>query len=139
MNDDSIGELALRPIKKLPVKTLNSRLVDSQLRLAGGKLVWGVLGNVKVNNPKLSEHFVTVSVFHESKWFTMARYHDFDSGENGPEALAKFLGLGVRDVFPISFDLKGISQGDPASLKSTIEREPRKRLTRAEIIALAVP
>ncbi|MGH8018121.1 MAG: hypothetical protein ACREIA_07495 [Opitutaceae bacterium] len=138
-NSDELGETAVRPIKKLPVKNLTGRVAATRVKLANGSTAWALIGNVDVTNPRLTEHFLTLSILRDGRWFTMARYHDFDAAERGPDALAKFCGLGVNDVFPISYDISQASLGDPAALVGTIEKEPRERLTRAQIIALAVP
>ena len=69
----------------------------------------------------------------------MARYHDFDASERGPQVLAAFLGLPIKEVFPISYDISRFSLGASAALVGTIEQEPREKLTRAQIIGLAVP
>ena len=138
-NEDEKGETAVRPVEKTPVKSLTGRLVGTQVRLVNGANVWAIIGNVDANNPRLTQHFLTISILRDGRWFTMARYHDFDANERGPQALAAFLGLQVEDVFPISYDISRFSRGDPAALVGTIEREPREKLTRAEIIALAVP
>lgn len=138
-NSDEVGETAVRPIKNLPVKNLNGRLAATQVKLANGVAVWALVGNVDVTNPRLTKHFITVSVLRDRRWFTMARYHDFDAAERGPITLAEFLGFDVNTVFPISYDIAGLALGEPAALTGTIEKEPRERLTRAQIIALAVP
>jgi hypothetical protein len=129
----------VRPIKKLPVKNLIGRVAAVSVRLANGSTAWALIGNVDVDNPRLTEHFLTLSILRDGFWFTMARYHDFDAAEHSPDALAKFCDLGLDDVFPISYDISHISLGDLAALVGTIEKEPRDRLTRAQIIALAVP
>jgi len=138
-NSDQRGETAVRPVKRTPGKSLTGRFVGTQVRLANGAKVWALIGNVDASNPRLTQHFLTLSVFREGRWFTMARYHDFDANERGPEALAAFLGLRVEDVFPISYDISRCSLGDPAALVGNIAKEPREKLTRAQIIALAVP
>lgn len=138
-SEERVGETAIRPVKKIPVKNLNARLVGTQVRLANGSHLWALIGNVDPDNPRLTQHFLTLSVFNKGKWFTMARYHDFDSGERGPHALADFLGLAVTDVFPISYDIRRFSLGKSDALMGVIEEAPREKLTRAQIIALAVP
>ncbi|MEY2493786.1 MAG: hypothetical protein QOJ45_278 [Verrucomicrobiota bacterium] len=138
-NVDQLGETAVRPIKETPVKTMTGRLVGTRIRLANGASFWATVSNVDERNPRLTQHFLTVSVFRNGKWFTMARYHDFDSTERGPEALASFLGLRVDEVFPMSYNISQFCVGESAALVGTIEKEPREKLTRAEIIALAVP
>jgi hypothetical protein len=40
LNDDEIGETMTRPVEKLPVETLDNRLVGTQVRLANGLDVW---------------------------------------------------------------------------------------------------
>jgi hypothetical protein len=36
LNDDEIGETMVRPVEKLPVETLDNRIVGTQVRLANG-------------------------------------------------------------------------------------------------------
>lgn len=136
---ERIGETAVRPIKKIPVKNLNGRIVATQVRLANSTSVWALIGNVAPTNPKLTQHFLTLSVELNAKWFTMARYHDFDASERGPHALAAFLNLPIDAIFPISYNISRVCEGDPAALVGTIEKEPQEKLTRADIIGLAVP
>jgi len=98
VNNDELGETVVRPVKNTPVKTLIGRVVGTQVRLARGASVWATIGNVDASNPRLTQHLLTLSVFRDGRWFTMARYHDFDADERGPEALATFLGLRVADA-----------------------------------------
>ncbi len=140
VNDDvRHGETAVRPIKKMPVEALTGRFVGDRVRLANGAEVRALIGNVDPSNPRLTQHFLTLSVFRNGHWFTMARYHDFDCNERGPQVLAAFLGLNVDEVFPISYDMSRFYVGEPAALVGTIEKELREKLTRAQIIGLAVP
>ena len=73
------------------------------------------------------------------KWFTLSRYHDFDYSQSGPEALSNFLRMDVDQVFPISYDLRPFAKGDAGALVGKIAKEPREKLTRSQIIAMAVP
>jgi len=138
-SDESRGETVVRPIKQIPVKNLNGRLVGTQVRLANDTVVWALIGNVDATNPRLTLHFLTLSIFHDDRWFTLARYHDFDRKERGPVALAAFLRLAVEQVFPISYDIRRFCHGESGALLGMIEAEPREKLTEDEIIALAVP
>jgi hypothetical protein len=138
-SDDRTGDTLVRPIKRVPVKSLTGKVIGTQVRFANGRQAWALIGNVDPQNPRLTEHFLTVSIERDGKWFALARYHDFDYADRGPEALARFLGLPIDEVFPISFDLRQYAQGDPAALAGSVPKEPRERLSRAEIIALAVP
>jgi len=118
---------------------LTGKLVGMQVVLANGTPVWALMGNVDASNPRLTAHFRTLSVERGGTWFHLARYHDFDANERGPEQLATFLDLAVDDVFPISYDLLPHSKGDPKALRGTIQAKPSEVLTRDQIIALAVP
>lgn len=136
-NDDEKGELTLKPVKKIPVKTLDNRVVGTEVQLHNGIKVLGILGNISVESRRITQHFLTLSIVTAGKRFVMARYHDPDWKTRGPGQLADFLGLRVEDVFPISYNLTSVAVGDQNALVGTIVAEPAERLTRAELIALA--
>jgi hypothetical protein len=131
-------ETSVRPIKA-PVSSPDGKLVGAEVSLANGQKKWALIGSIDAKNPALTEHFLTLSLRHDSKWFHVARYHDYDAAQRGPEQLASFLGLAIDDVYPISYDIRAYVKGDPSSLCRSIPKAPGKKLTRAEIIALAVP
>ena len=132
-------ETELVPVRKLPCKNLNGRLVGTQVLLADGSLLWSFRGNIDTSNPGLTKHFITISIEKNGKWFHLARYHDYGFADRSPAHLAAFLGKDIDAVFPIRYDIQSLSEGEPAALKGTFEKEPKVRLTRAEIIAMAVP
>jgi hypothetical protein len=136
LNDDEIGETMARPVEKLPVETLDNRLVGTQVRLANGSEVWGLLGNFDVKHPRATQHFLTLSIERGGKWFRLARYFDFDFTNRSPDALARLLGLGVDDVFPITVDVRRYVRGDPTALTAIVLKEPREKLTLEELMAL---
>src|SRR5450756_442436 len=138
LNDDEIGETMVQPVKMIPVETLDNRLLGTQVRLANGLQVWALIGNVDVTNPRATQHFLTLSIERSGKWFFLARYHDVGFTAHGPEALARFLGLGVDDVFPITVDVRRFVRGGPAALAAIVLKEPQERLTSAELNAMAV-
>jgi hypothetical protein len=133
------GEAAIEPVKKMPCTTLNGRIVGTQVELADGTMAWALLGNIDTGNPAFSKHFLTLSVESNGDWFHLARYHDYDFDERGPAKLSEWLGKPVEQVFPIAYDIRHIVKGEFVTLKGKIEKEPSEKLTRAEIIALAVP
>ena len=133
------GGLGLRPVNQLPVNRLDGRLAGCQVVLNSNRKFWALLGNVDLKAPQLNQHFLTISVLNRTTWFTMARYFDFDANERGAFALASFLGLDPKEVFPISYDLSSFCVGDKSAVAGVINMEPDVRLSRAEIIALAVP
>ncbi|WP_321474945.1 hypothetical protein [uncultured Paludibaculum sp.] len=138
-NRDRTGETTVRGVKRIPVKKLSGKVIATLICLANGTQAWALIGNIDPLHPRLAEHFLTLSIEHRGKWFHLARYHDFDYADRGPEALSQFLGVAVDEIFPISFDVREYAWGDPASLQGCVRKEPRERLTREEIIALAVP
>jgi len=135
LNEDEIGEMMIQPVE-LPVETLDNRVVGDQVRLANGSRVWASFGNFDVRDPRATEHFLDISIERGGEWFHLARYHDVDFPEEGPEALARFLGLHVDDVFPITVDVRRYVRGDPALLTAIVLKEPQERLTDAELIAM---
>jgi hypothetical protein len=58
--------------------------------------------------------------------------------ERGPDALARFLGPSVDQVFSISCDVQKYVKGEANALAGTVPRKPRVRLTKAELMVLAV-
>ena len=136
---DERGETLVSPVAKLPAKSLQGCVVGVDLVLASGKKVLAMCGNVDLENPQLAEHFMTFSFYrHDGALFHLARYHDFDAAERGPAQLARFLGLPIADIFPARWDLTPHAVGAPAALQGVLNEGPRERLTRSEIIALAV-
>ena len=131
-------ETVVKPVKLLPVDTLQGRVVGTLLRLANGGDAWGLLGNIDTASARMTRHFLTVSVFNDGRWFAMARYHDVDYRERGPAALSAFLGLRVGDVFPIQYDVRQHVEGNSAALAGDILAEPSETLTRAELITMSV-
>jgi len=138
-NRDGVGETVVRPISRVPVKNMTGKLVGTQVRLANGTQAWALVGNVDSRKPRLTKHFLTLSIERDGRWFSLARYHDFDYSDRGPNALSRFLGVTVEEIFPIDFDIQQYVEGDPAALKGQIQVEPDEKLSRAEIIAMAVP
>jgi hypothetical protein len=138
-NREGADETFVRPVKEAPVDDLAGKIVGTEVMLANGQRVWALIGNVDPTNAKLTQHFLTLSVERGGRWFMLARYHDFDYAEKGPEVLADFLRLSVEDVFPVRYDIRQYVKGKADALSGDIPREPRERLSRAEIIAMAVP
>jgi len=137
---DSPDETYVMPMRSVPVRSLTGRIVGLPVRLANGNAIMGIIGNVELENPELTEHFLTFTALRaDGKRFHLARYHDHDVSKCGPEKLAAFLEQPLESVFPINYDLSGLVLSSSSALRGSILAVPRKRLTRSEIIALAVP
>jgi hypothetical protein len=133
-------ETFVRPVGRVPVANLAGKIIGTRVLLANGQRAWALIGNIDQANARLTEHFLTLSIEHDTRWFTLSRYHDFDYAEKGPEGLARFLGLPIGEVFPITYDIREfVKGGDVAALVGQIPEAPRERLSRSEIIAMAVP
>jgi hypothetical protein len=83
-----------------------------------------IIGNIDLADPRLSKHFLTISIEQGGRWFHLARYHDHDYGERGPEQLASFLGLQVEAVFPIAYNVTSTVRGQRAAARGEILAEP---------------
>ena len=138
VNNDGAGETMVRPIKKLPIKTLDSKLIAADFRLANGQRIFGYLSNVS-QNPKLNEYFLTISVFLDRKTFHLARYFDAEYDKDGPSAIADFFQLPLHDIFPIEYDLTPHCIGENEILKGIYPIEPKNKLSLRELTMLAVP
>lgn len=138
INDDSVGERAVRPVHVVPTDSLAGKVVGIQVRLASGKRVWAAVANADSNDAQWNDHFLTLSLHRSRHWFGLARYHDFDYAERGPDALARFLEMDERDIFPIAYDLSPYAAGEREALVGLVLKEPSTRLTRGELVAMAV-
>lgn len=132
-------ETFVRPARRVPVGNLTGKIVASLVTLADGQRRWALIGNLDPANAKLAKHFVTLSIENAGTWFHLARYHDHDYTDRGPEQLAAFLGLTTGAVFPISYDVSKEVSGSLEVTVGTIVAEPTDKLTREEVIALAMP
>ena len=138
LNDDEIGETMVRAVERIPVESLDNRILGFQIPLANGLRVWASVGNFDVANPHATQHFLFLSIERRGEWFHLARYFDFRFADEGPEGLARFLGLGIDDVFPIIIDVRRYVRGHPAALTAIVLKEPQEKLTHAELTAMAV-
>ena len=138
LNDDEIGETMVRPVERIPVESLDNRILGFQVPLANGSQVWASICNFDVTNPRATQHFLCLSIERRGEWFYLARYFDFSFADEGPEGLARFLGLGVDDVFPITVDVRRYVRGHPAALTAIVLKEPEEKLTLEERLEMSV-
>ena len=89
---DVPDETYVRPVAGIPVDKLMGRIVGTQVLLANGGRVWALIGNVHPDDPRFTEHFVSLSFECNGQWFHLARYHDFDYVEHGPALAAQGFG-----------------------------------------------
>jgi hypothetical protein len=132
-NDETIVE----PVPSVPVDSLDGRVVAVPVVLANGLRVPALVGNLDLARPHLIEHYLTLSLLLDGKWFTLARYHDIDAEKNGPRRLAALLGLPIDAIFPIRYDVREYVTRSSPVLAGTVPAIPSKPLSRSELIALA--
>jgi hypothetical protein len=135
---EEIDESAVRPVTKLPVDDLATRVVGSKVRLANGERLWATIQNIFPKNPHKTRHLLSLSLRHDGHWVPLDRYHDVCLRLFGPEPLAKKLGLPLNQVFPIAYDVRSCVVGDPLALRGIIEADPKDKLSREEIFQLIV-
>jgi hypothetical protein len=139
-DDEEAGdETLVRPVELLPVQSLAGRLVGTNVRLSNGATAWALIGNIDLADPRSAEHFLTLSIERDGVWFDMARYFDPDYNERGPAALAEFLRLPVDEVFPIHFDIRHCATGSSAALVGSVQKDPKEKLSRSELLKMAIP
>jgi hypothetical protein len=131
-------ETVVVPVGALPVGDLTNRLVGTEVRLNNGRYCWALLENVDLRSARATRHFLSVSLAREGQWFSLARYHDVDYEQRGPQELAGFLDLSRGDVFPISYDISAFSEGDPDVVQGQIPDHPEEKLSEDELIELAL-
>jgi hypothetical protein len=120
---------------KFPYLAWPGGLWGTLITLSNGPRVWAMISNIDTASETLTEQFMTLSVENDGNWFHLARYHDFDYAQRGPEQLAQFR---VDDVFPITYDVRSHVLGDPKVLCGVIRKEHIRTLSAAEL-ELAVP
>jgi hypothetical protein len=136
--DDEADELSVFPVRDLPVADLEGRFVGTRVQFANGDLHWAMLFYLHANDSRKTEQFLSVRIERNGKWFDLARYWDVDYERSGPEALARFLGLPLEEIFPIRYDVREYSMGNPAALAGEVPKEPRERLPEDVIIKMII-
>jgi hypothetical protein len=138
-NDDRSSEMLIGPVSQLPVDSLVGCVVGAAVSLSSGRILMGLLGNVDVSNRRASDHFVTLSLFREDgAVFHLARYHDFDAAQQGPQQLAEFLNLSVCEIFPIAWDISQFVTPSVSVSDGLIPENPPERLSQDQLIKLAL-
>jgi hypothetical protein len=140
VTDDELtgDETSVRPVSERPVRSLDGRLIGTQVRLRNGSVRWAMLSNLSPDSPKKSQHFATLSLEKEGRWFHLARYFDADYETRGARQLADFLDLPVDQVFPISYDVSGFVEGNPRALRGSVVADPKERLDAASLVELSL-
>jgi hypothetical protein len=138
ISEDSRGEIIATPVRRIPVRSLEQRLVGCQVTLSNGQRHWAELSNIDLHHERANSHFLTLSIAKHGKWFHLARYFDADYAHHGPSALSAFLDLPVGEIFPISYDIAPYVVGAKIPTRGVIMETPAVRLSQDELIALSL-
>lgn len=71
-------ELCVTPVRRLPASGLRGKLLATRVSLADGTWCWALFGNLNGKDPRLSEIFLTDSIWNGNRWFYLAGYFDSD-------------------------------------------------------------
>ncbi len=137
-NTEEVDELQVRPVTKLPVDTLSNRIVGIRVHFHNGSEGWAILSNVSLRDARRTSHFLCLSVERHGQWFHLARYFDADYEGRGPAQLSTFLGLGINEVFPITYDLTAVAVGLDEVVRGSIPIEAPEKLTDDELIKMSL-
>jgi hypothetical protein len=124
------------PVTKLPVRSLDNRVVGTRVTLADGTALAAFLGNMSLSSREITDEFLVVTIFFGRASFQLARYFDSWAKESGPLQLAKFLRRSPKRVFPIRWDLNGVAEGHKNCLSGEVLLSPRRRLTERQRLKL---
>ncbi len=124
--DQGIDECSMIPVIDLPVDNLDQRCIGTQVRLADSSTVWVVFFDLW---PSTLEGTVKSQKF---RFFSGEKFCDWPKDEFQPEtanssALAKFLGRAVDDVFPFTYDVSDLVNGDVATTKRSVPLEEENK------------
>lgn len=135
-DEASDGELAYVPVENLPVESLKGKIIGVPVKLANGTELWARLSGIRLIDARYTEHHLSMRIEKAGKWFALQRYYDPGYHRANPDALAKFLGMNVDDVFPITYDIRPyVVAGSPAAT-GVVFKEPRERLSKEDLRVL---
>jgi len=121
---EEIDDLAMRPVTTLPARDLGNRVVGTKVCTANGDMLWAGLSNIFLNDPEKTKRALVVSFYIGGQWIPLSREMNIEM--YGPDALARRLGVGCKDIFPITYDVSACCIGDPGAIRGSIEAAPVK-------------
>jgi hypothetical protein len=131
-------ETSIRPATRSSLKSIEGKIVACSFRLNNGAELVGVMSNL-TNNVSRNAHLANAALLIEGKWFFLARYHDAEFKTHGPAVVALRLKLPLGKIFPITYEVLHRFNPPSAAQRGVIHAKPKNKLTRKQIIELAVP
>ncbi|MCK6473127.1 MAG: hypothetical protein L6R28_15390 [Planctomycetes bacterium] len=124
-------ETWVRPVKKLPVDSIDNCVAGIQVTLSDGSRLWALIGNVDPQSQKSTDEFVTLSFFLGRTKFHLSRYFDADVARFGPDQLANALSKKLDEIFPIRWDMSHVFSPKCKCVSGEVFAKPKKKLTRS--------
>jgi hypothetical protein len=137
-NNDQVDELEIESIRANQVDDLSGVIVATQVVFHDESKHWALLQNVSLLGKQRNDHFLSVTIYADKRWFPLARYHDVAIDDWGPAKLAAFMNKDIAGIFPIKFDLREVLQSNSNALVGMVLAEPANPLTQDEIIELVL-
>jgi hypothetical protein len=75
VNDDSQSDETCASGCELPVDSLDGRVAATEVTLRNGRRFLALQGNVGLAIPRLTRHFLTLSLYIDDDWFHLSPYH----------------------------------------------------------------
>ena len=140
VNDDEhpLGETAMRPVHERPVRSFDGRIFGTRVELADGSMIWAMISDLGFGPQKYRHHFRSLTVFAKGKRFHLANYFQIWYRQEGPVALAAFLGKPTQAVFPISYDFTALAEGPADVVRGTFDEKISDPIPRAKLMEIIV-
>lgn len=129
-------ETWMRPVRRLPVRSLGGRIVGTTLTLANGRRMFGTLSGVSLNHPRATRCFIGASLYVGGRDVQFIGVPSPAYPYVNAAGLARALSLRVEDAFPLSYDLTGLAVGHPDVIRGTIPAERPEQLSDEDELAL---
>lgn len=137
-NNDLVDELEIESVDRRVFRNLDGLIISSNVTFSDGSIHLALFQNVSLTDPEMNDHFLSLTVERNGKWFPLACYHNPAIEKWGPLQLAAFMGKTVEEIFPIHYDLRDVLNSDSPTLVGIVRAEPLVRLTEDEIISWVI-
>lgn len=133
-NDD----LEIEPVNNQSFSNLSGLILAAEVQFSDTSRHLALHQNVSLAGQKVNDHFLSLTISRGARWFPLARYHDLSIESFGPKHLSQFMDKGIRDVFPIKYDLREVVHSNSERLIGFVHEIPLSPLTNDELISLAL-
>lgn len=136
--DDRYDEFYIIPVPRLPVTSLKTRFICTDITTHSRNRYRAILDNIDLTDQLMTDTFLSATIIIDDEWFTLARYFDITYDLNGPSQLSENLKLNIEDIFPIEYDISSIVSGSHINTIGYIPLKPSIILPIDDIIKMSV-